>query len=88
MGLMMLAVCNCEEDPTLHDIGAVTYFFTSAIWCLVCSFKELSVSNTYMSSWFNHNVVELILNYPYNYTVYCKILINASVKSLPVKKSS
>ncbi|KAL5257238.1 hypothetical protein ACHWQZ_G012246 [Mnemiopsis leidyi] len=44
IGLMVLAVCNCEEEPTLHYIGAITYFLCSAIWCLLCSFKELSVS--------------------------------------------
>ena len=44
IGLMVLAVCNCVEEPTLHYIGAFAYFVCFAIWCVVCSFKELSVS--------------------------------------------
>ena len=40
-----------------------------------------------MSSWFNHNVIVLVLDYLYNCTIYRKILINASVESLPVKRN-
>jgi len=51
IGLMVLAVCNCEEEPTLHYIGAIAYFVCFALWCLVCSFKELNLEKSERDPW-------------------------------------
>lgn len=43
IGLMLLAVCNCQDEPTAHYIGAVAYFGCFALWCVCCSFKEIGL---------------------------------------------
>lgn len=51
LGLMLLAVCNCEEEPTAHYIGAVAYFVCFALWCVVCSFKEIPLLKSERDGW-------------------------------------
>jgi len=51
IGLMLLAVCNCEEEPTVHYIGAIAYFVCFALWCVVCSFKELPLARAEQDGW-------------------------------------
>lgn len=43
VGLMVLAVCNCEDEPQLHYAGALVYFLGFSLWCLCCSFQEIGV---------------------------------------------
>ena len=62
IGLMVLAVCNCEDYPILHDIGTAIYFVCFGFWCLAGCFKELNLTKEKTTHWVRIRQVLCLVN--------------------------
>jgi len=75
IGLMLLAVCNCEEEPTIHYIGAIAYFVCFALWCIVCSFKELSLVRAEQDCWVHTRRILALMIAGFTFTMLFLFLV-------------
>jgi len=75
IGLMLLAICNCEEEPTVHYIGAIMYFVCFALWCIVCSFKEIPLVGAQADKWVRIRRILAVLIAVFTFTMLFLFLV-------------